>query len=204
MRRMPNSIVILAVFLGVWSVPVQSLDQASGLLLGGSLKAPIKLEVFSDFQCPACRELYLYTIKKVIQDYSGKDKVCVIYHEFPLQMHPYSRQASRYIEAVSQLGQQKLLAVFNVLFTDQAQWGKDGNLEASLSKVLSREEIQTLKKIMTDASIDATIEKEIQLGNAKEVTSTPTMIISYSGKQQKVSDPVNYITMKQFFDQILK
>jgi protein-disulfide isomerase len=201
---MLNSMVILAVFLGVWSVPVQSLDQASGLLLGGSLKAPIKLEVFSDFQCPACRELYLYTIKKVIQDYSGKDKVCVIYHEFPLQTHPYSRQASRYIEAASQLGQQKLLAVFNVLFTDQAQWGKDGNLEASLSKALSREEIQTLKKIMADASIDAIIEKEIQLGNAKEVTSTPTMIISYSGKQQKVSDPVNYVTMKQFFDQILK
>jgi protein-disulfide isomerase len=185
-------------------LPAQSFAQTTGKILGGSLKSPIKVEVFSDFQCPACRDLYLYTIKQVIQNYSSKDEVCVIYHEFPLQMHAYSREAARYAEAASRLGQQKLLAVFNVLYTDQAQWEQNGNLEASLSKVLSSEELQTLKKAKQDTSIDAVIDKEIQLGRKEDVRSTPTLIISYSGKQQKVADPVNYTTMKYFFDKILK
>jgi protein-disulfide isomerase len=205
MIRMLKSIMLFAVCLAAWSVPVQSIEPSTGLILGGSLKSPIKVEVFSDFQCPACRELYLYTIKQVLQDYGSKDKVCVIYHEFPLQIpaHMYARQAARYVEAAARLGQQKLLAVFTALFTDQAQWGQDGSLEASISKVLPPEDLQTLKKNAQDSSIDATIEKEIQLGNQKEIKSTPTLFISYSGKQQKVTEAINYLTMKQFFDKIL-
>jgi protein-disulfide isomerase len=206
MTRTLKSIMLLAVCLTAWSVPVQSIEPSTGLILGGSLKSPIKVEVFSDFQCPACRELYLYTIKQVLQDYSSKDKVCILYHEFPLQIpaHAYARQAARYAEAAARLGQQKLLAVFTALFTDQAQWGQDGNLEASIAKVLSPEDLQKLKTIMQDTSINATIESEIQLGNRKEIKSTPTMFISYSGnKQQKVTDPLNYLTIKQFFDKIL-
>jgi protein-disulfide isomerase len=204
MLRTLKSMMLLAVCFATWSAPVLSAEPANGQILGGSLKAPIKVEVFSDFQCPSCRELYLYTIKQVLQDYSSKNKVCVIYHEFPLQMHAHARQAARYSEAASRLGQQKLLAVFTALFTDQAQWGQDGNLEASISKVLSHEDIQMLKNFMSDPGIDSAIEKEILLGNAKEIKSTPTMIISYPGKQQKVTEPVNYLTMKQFFDKILK
>jgi protein-disulfide isomerase len=203
MLRTLNLMMLLAVCFTALSMPAESPDQTTGQLLGGSLKSPIKVEVFSDFQCPACRELYLYTIKEVLKDYSSKDKVCVIYHEFPLPMHAHAREAARYSEAASRLGQPQLLAVFNALYTDQAQWGQDGNLEASILKALSREELKTLKKTMQDTSIDATIEKEIQLGNKKEVKSTPTMIISYSGKQQTITDPLNYLTIKQFFDKIL-
>jgi protein-disulfide isomerase len=208
MLRKLNLMMLLIVCFMAWSIPAQSADQPSGQLLGGSLKSPIRLEVFSDFQCPACRELYLGTITRVLQDYSSKDKVCVIYHEFPLQMHAHSREAARYAEAASHLGQPKLLAVYNVLFTDQAQWGENGRLESSLSKVLSKEELQTVKKMMADTSIDAVIEKEIQLGNKKEIKSTPTMLISYTikqeTKQQAISPPVNFLMMKEFFDSILK
>jgi protein-disulfide isomerase len=203
MLRTLKSMMLIAVFFALGSISVSSAEPAKGQILGGSLKAPIKVEVYSDFQCPACRELFLYTIKQVLQDYSSKDKVCVIYHEFPLQSHAHSRLAARYAEAAARLGQQKLLAVFTALFTDQVQWGQDGNLEASIIKALSREEVLMLKNLIQDPGIESTIEKEVQLGNAKEIKSTPTMIISYSGKQQKVTDPVNYLTMKQFFDKIL-
>lgn len=67
--------------------------------LGGELDAPIRIEVFSDFECPACREFYLNTIRPVLKDYCSLDKVCVVYHEFPLQGHKYSRQAAQYSKA---------------------------------------------------------------------------------------------------------
>ena len=72
--------------------PGPTAEPASGQILGGSKNSPVKIEVFSDFECPACRELYLVTIRQVLQEYSSKDKVCVIYHEFPLSSHRYSRR----------------------------------------------------------------------------------------------------------------
>ena len=184
------------------SIPAFSFDQ--GQLLGGSKSSPVKIDVFSDFQCPACRDLYLGTIRQVLQDYSSRDKVCVIYHEFPLTMHQYSREAARYCEAASRLGPQSLLTVFDTLFADQTQWAQDGNLDAVIAKALPREEYQKLKRIIQDPSINQAIDKEIKLGEKKDVKSTPTMFFYYAGKEQKVVGAIEYTTMKQFLDSIIK
>ncbi len=204
LRKLPAISLVLACF-ALWSLPARPADDAPpGQLLGGSLNSPVRIEVFSDFQCPACRDLYLNTIRKVLQDYSSKDKVCVIYHEFPLPMHQYAREAARYSEAAGQLGQQKLLPVFDSLFNDQAQWAKDGSLELSVSKAVAGEDFQKIKKLTQDASITTNLEKEILLGTKRDIQSTPTMFISYPGKQQKVEGVVTYDILKQFIDSIVK
>jgi protein-disulfide isomerase len=195
---------LLMFFPVIWSAPVQSLDEASGQILGGSVNAPIRLEVFSDFQCSACREFYLGTIRQVLQEYCSKDKVCVIYHEYPLSIHQYAREAARYSEAASRLGQQKLLPVYDSLFTDQAQWSQNGSLEVTVAKALPRDDFLKLKKIMLDPSINSAIDREVELGMRREVRSTPTTFIYYIGKQQKVEGLVTYIVMKQFIDSIVK
>ncbi len=199
-----KSIMLLSLCLAGCSMPLGSMDQTTGKILGGSLNAPIRIEVFSDFQCPACRELYLTTIRQVLQQYCSRDKVCVIYHEYPLTIHQYSREAARYAEAASHLGRQKLLTVYESLFADQAQWSQDGSIETTVSKSLTSDELQKVKKIMQDSSINAAIDKGLQLGVIKEVRSTPTMFISYTGKQQKVEGLVTFMTMKQFIDSVLK
>ena len=203
MRYKLKSTALLVAFIAAWSTLGQTAEQTSGQIIGGSLKAPIRIEVFSDFQCPGCRELYLTTIRRVIQEYSSKDKVCVIYHEYPLPQHQYSHQAARYSQAASRLGLQKLLPVFDALFTDQAQWGQDGSLDASVSKVLPKEDFQKLKKILQDSSINAAIEKELKLAKLKDIKITPTMFVYYSGKQKKVEGLVTYPVMKNFLDQIV-
>ena len=179
-------------------------EETSGQMLGGSVNSPIRIEVFSDFQCPHCRVLYLGTIRPVLQEYSSKDKVCVIYHEFPLAGHQYSREAARYSEAAARLGQQKLLPVMDSLFTDQEQWSKDGSLEATVAKALPNEDFLKLKKIMQDSSVNAAIDREIQLGTQNNIQSTPTLLISYIGRQQRVEGAVTYEVLKQFIDSIVK
>ena len=183
---------------------VQSSDETSGQILGGSLNSPIRIEVFSDFQCPACRDLYLGTMRQILQDYSSKDKVCIIYHEYPLPAHKYSRDAARYSEAASRLGVKQLLAVMDSLFMDQAKWSQDGKIEPSIAKALSREDFQKLKQIMLDSSINLAIEREVTLATRVPIKSTPTMIIRYTGKQQKVEGLVTYIVLKKFIDDVIK
>jgi protein-disulfide isomerase len=185
-------------------MPVRSADEASGKVLGGSLNSPVKIEVFSDFQCPACRDLYLGTIRQALQEYSSKDKVCIIYHEFPLSIHQYSREAAQYCEAAARLGQQQQLAVMDALFTDQAQWSQDGSLESSVSKALSRDDFQKVKKTLQDPTINSEIEKEVDLGLKREVKSTPTLFVHYVGKEQRAEGVVTYPVLKQFIDQVVK
>jgi protein-disulfide isomerase len=199
-------LMLLLICSVLWSIPVQSSTGASGQILGGTKEAPVKIEVYSDFQCPSCRELYLGTIRQVIQEYSSKNKVCVIYHEFPLRSHQYSRQAARFTSAAAKLGTKKLLAVMDSLFTDQAYWSQDGNLEKTIAKALLPADLIKVKQIMQDSltSINSEIEEEITAGNLKKVSSTPTMFIYYDGKQKRVEGQVIYLTMKEFLDKIVK
>ena len=129
LRILKSTLLVIACFV-FSSISSRSAEPPSGQILGGSLNSPVRIEVFSDFQCPHCRDFYLGTIRPLLQEYSSKDKVCVIYHEFPLAGHPYAREAARYTEAAAQLGQQKLLPVYDSIFTNQAQWSEDGKLEA--------------------------------------------------------------------------
>jgi protein-disulfide isomerase len=187
------------------SIPAYSAEDG-GHMLGGSSKSPIKIEVFSDFECPYCREFYLNVIRLVLREYSSKGSVCIVYHEFPLPTHKYAREAARYAEAASRMNQQVLVKVHEALFKSQPDWIEDGKLEVAISKALPEQDILKLKTIMKDPSINAVIDKEMELGKKSGVTGTPTMLISYSGKQQWVKmdkGPLIYETMKGFIEKVL-
>ncbi len=174
-----------------------------GHILGGSIHSPVRIEVFSDFQCPACRDLYLGAIKQVLQDYSSKDKVCVIYHEFPLQQHPYSREASKYCVAAARLSLRSLRTAYDLFFSSQTEWA-GGNLEAVLSRAFPPQDLQKLKSMVRDPEIEKAIEKEIQLAMKMEIRSTPTMFIYHGGKEQKVETAVSYAVLRQYLNSIIK
>ena len=180
--------------------------QITGHVLSGSDDSPIRIEVFSDLQCPGCRELFLRVLKPVMEEY--QDKVSVVYYEFPLNAHKYARPAARYVSAASKLERQKLLSVYTAIFNDQAIWETDGRVEESVFKALSNEDFLKVRQILMDADslakINETIEKDLQLGMSKGVNSTPTMFISYGGKEEKVEGAPTYKVMKQFLNSIVK
>ena len=192
MTRKLLTAIFLLLCLAAYAPPVVSADGTAGLILGGSDKSPVKLEVFSDFECPACAHFFLNAITNVIEDFKGS--VCVIYYEFPLPMHKYGRPAALYATAAARLGdQQKLLTVFKTLFADQDKWAKDGRLEASVSKALSSEDLQKLKSIMEteSVSIEREVDKDIKVGTDKGINQTPTILLTHAGKQERVTIPSN-------------
>ena len=177
-----------------------------GQVLSGSEASRVRIEVFSDLQCPACRDLFLSTLQPLMEDY--KDEVSVVYYEFPLPMHNYARPAARYVAAAAKLGTQQVLSVYKAIYYDQTYWSRDGNLEDSVSKALFAEDFQKITQIMQDADslaeINQTIEKELQFGKRKGVNSTPTMFISHGGREQKVEGKLPYQALKLFLDPAMK
>ena len=185
---------------------IQEESQTLGHVLSGSADSSVKIEVFSDLQCSGCREFFLKTILPIMKDYN--DRVSVVYYEYPLSFHQYSRPAARYVEAAAKLGQQKALPVYEAIFNDQSYWAADGALEDSVSKALSNEDFQRVVQILRSANsvaeIDETIDRELHLGRLKGVNSTPTVFVSHGGREQKVEGVPNYSVMKQFLDSIVK
>jgi protein-disulfide isomerase len=168
----------------------------------GAKAAPITMEVFSDFQCPACRELYFQTVRPVIDNYVSAGKVYLIHRDMPLPMHQHSREAARYANAAARV--RKMEKVVVALFDKQANWAADGNIDGVVAATLTRAEMNQVRKLVRSGTLDAGIDKDAALGTQFRVTQTPTTIITHKGVTYPVVGVVSYSMLKTFLEQLLK
>jgi len=164
--------------------------------------APITMEVFSDFQCPACRDLFLQTLKPLIQNYVVTGKVYLIHRDMPLPMHKHARVAARYANAAARVG--KLEKVTEALYLSQDFWGSTGDVETILSRVLTPAEMTKVREALKDGKIEAGINKDVELAGRHQVRSTPTTIITHRGKTTPVVGVVSYSILRQYIEQLLR
>jgi len=168
----------------------------------GSKSAPIIMETFSDFQCPACKQLYMGTSRQLNDNYVATGKVFAIHRDFPLPGHAYSRVAARYGRAAAQLG--RLEQVEQVLFENQEKWEQTGDVDGTVASVLSPADMTKIRALIKNPAIDAAIEKDLALGRTYAVNQTPTTIIHYKGQTYPVVGIVSYDVLHQFLDQLLR
>ena len=167
----------------------------------GSKSAPIIMETFSDFQCPACKQLYMGTSRQLNDNYVATGKVFAIHRDFPLPGHAYSRVAARYGRAAAQLG--RLEQVEQVLFENQEKWEQTGDVDGTVASVLSPADMTKIRALIKNPAIDAAVEKDLALGRKYAVNQTPTTIIHYKGQTYPVVGIVSYDVLHQFLDQLL-
>jgi len=168
----------------------------------GSPSAPITMEVYTDYQCPACRNFYMNVLPQINTDFIAPGKVLFIHRDFPLQMHQFSRLAARYANAAGQIG--KYDVVVQQLFATQPDWEQNGNIEASLAKVLSPAELEKIRTIVkTDTHLDDTVTKDVAMGNQDSLQQTPTIVIVAKGKREVIGGAPPYSILKQYLNQKL-
>jgi protein-disulfide isomerase len=136
----------------------------------GSPSAPVKIIVFSDYQCPYCARVEP-AITQVMDTY--KDKVVVYFRDYPLPFHENAQKAAEAAECAGEQG--KYWEMHDKLFENQAA------LDAA-----------SLKKYATDLGLDATVfntcldtgamaaevGKDLSDGQAAGVEGTPTAFIN--------------------------
>ena len=167
----------------------------------GSKNAPITLEVFSDFQCPACKQLYKTTNQLLLDNYVNTNKVYLIHRDVPLPMHAYSKIAARYVRAAAQLGKGEQAE--KALFDSQEKWEQSGDVDGTLAGALSAAEMTKIRAVAKGTSLDAVIEKDVALGKGYNVNQTPTSVIHYKGQTYPVVGVVSYDVLHSFLDQLL-
>lgn len=167
----------------------------------GPVTAAVRIDLFSDFQCPACKALHEQTIKRVKEEFAAKGKLRLVHHDFPLPQHKFARQAATLAAAADRLG--KYDEVADALFRQQESWTLSGNVDAVVDGVLTPEERKKLREIAKDPAILAGIERDIQLGERMKVSSTPTMIVTHDGKPNPVVGVVSYPVFSKFLNTIV-
>src|SRR5215467_1741612 len=146
----------------------------------GSKNAPITMEVFSDFQCPACKQLYKTTNQQLMDNYVNASKVYLVHRDFPLPMHAYSRIAARYVRAAAQLGKSEQAE--QALFQNQEKWEQSGDVDGTLAAVFSAAEMNKIRAQAKGTAFDAVIDRDVALGKGYNVNQTPTSIIKHKGQ----------------------
>jgi protein-disulfide isomerase len=179
-------------------VPPQDVDPHKAF---GSKNAPIIMEVFSDFQCPACKTLFLTTNRQLMDNYVTSGKVYLIHRDFPLAMHAYSRVAARYARAAAQIG--KLEPTEKVLFENQEKWEQSGDVDGTVATVLSTAEMTKVRALVKGGTLDAAIDKDFALGQMYRVNQTPTTVFHCKGQTYPYSGVMTYDILKTFLEQLL-
>ncbi|MFQ5817481.1 MAG: thioredoxin domain-containing protein [Terriglobia bacterium] len=167
----------------------------------GDPDAPIVLEVFSDFQCPACRQYYLGTIQPLLSEYVSAGSVCLIYRDLPLRNHAYARPAALHAAAAARIGQ--WLRVTQTLYGFQDEWAKDGNVEAVVMRGLPEKARSQLRRVLKDPKLGTVIDRDIARARRLGVRSTPTSLLTANGQTQRITGVVPYAILKRYLDHLL-
>ncbi len=196
-------IVLALLVMGQSSVGSPGIYTGENYLMGKS-DSPVKIDLFSDFQCPSCREFFLDTVSPLLDEYSAGNKVAVIFHDFPLTIHASSRIAARYSLASKCLGRERYIKVIKYLYTCQAEWSYDGNVERVIARILSPDELAKVKDKLKDPAIEQTVDREVTLGNKRKVESTPTFFVTMRGKEERVVGGLSLPVLNAFIAPNLK
>jgi protein-disulfide isomerase len=168
----------------------------------GSKNAPIVMEVFSDFQCPACKTLFMTTNRQVMDNYVSTGKVYLIHRDFPLPMHAHSQVAAQYARAAAQIG--KFEPVDQTLFDNQEKWEQTGDVDGTVAAVLSPAEMTKVRSIVKSGATNALIQKDIAQGKFYNVNQTPTTVFHAKGQTFPYSGVMSYDILRNFLDQLAK
>ena len=167
----------------------------------GVPNAPILIEVFSDYQCPACKVLYERTLRPLVEDYVRSGKVYLIHRDFPLAMHAYARQAAYYACAAERIGKYEQVA--GALFAKQTAWSTDGKVDEAACSVLTPAEASKVRALVKDAAIASEVQRDTELGVKANLQQTPTMIVTYRLRQYPLTGSVSYDLLRRFLDELL-
>jgi protein-disulfide isomerase len=141
----------------------------------GPENAPVTLEEFGDFECPACGGLDP-GMRKISKDYG--DRVRWVFREFPLQMHKYSFIAARAAEAAGAQG--KFWEMHDMLYDHQDDW-KDAPEPRDLFNNYAAQlglDVERFKADLNRQDLADRIKQDYDRGVSLNVRGTPTIFVN--------------------------
>lgn len=144
----------------------------------GTPGAPVMIALFTDYQCPYCREEAKTLRTNLIAAYPKEVRLYL--KDYPLvQMHPWAKPAAIAGRCVFQQSPAVYWQYHDWVFEQQPQITLE-NLNAKVMAFAQGKEIDglQLKRCMDTRATEAEVDKSIKEGQGLQVDSTPTLFIN--------------------------
>ncbi|HLW99982.1 MAG TPA: thioredoxin domain-containing protein [Candidatus Acidoferrales bacterium] len=169
----------------------------------GMKSAPIEVEIFSDFQCPVCRQFYFGVTKQLIDEYVTSGKVYLVHHDFPLPIHAHSQEAAKWADAAAAIG--RFQEVEDALYSKQDSWAASGRVDEAVAAALSATEMKRVRALVDSSEVGAAIQHDEELGKERNVNGTPSIFVTHKGQMMPLpAQGTTYTLLKQYLDYLLR
>lgn len=136
----------------------------------GPANAPVTIVEWSDFQCPFCSRV-VPTMKQVEERY--KDKVRVVFRQYPLPMHPQAQKAAEASLCANEQG--KFWELHDAMFADQQSLAVDQLKAKAVGLGL---DATKFNECLDSNKHAKTVKDDMRDGSLVGVSGTPAMFIN--------------------------
>lgn len=148
----------------------------------GDPNAPVRIEEFSDFQCPFCKRFHDQTLTQIVEDYVRTGKVYFVYRHLPVvdSNDPAQESHAAAAAAICAGRQNRFWDYHDILFANQTGENigdfTDRRLEAMAEKVGLDMDAFTACSGSQDAA--AAVAADALLASQNGLSSTPSFLIN--------------------------
>jgi protein-disulfide isomerase len=150
-------------------------SEDSKLHVRGPRNAPLTLEIYGDFQCPACGTASR-VVDELQKEYQGKMRV--IFHEYPLEMHRHAKEAAMAAEAAGLQG--KFWEMHDALYQYQDVWSKISDVSfffESYARMIGLD-LEQFNEDRKSMKVEDMVIEDGTDGMARGVQNTPTLFLN--------------------------
>ena len=146
----------------------------------GRLDAPVRMEVFSDFQCPFCGRFSEETLPSLLENQIAGGEAVFIFYDFPLTaIHPQATAAANAARCAGEEGAAAYWAMHDRLFATIDEWANDGAADVfrAYAAEIGLEELGFGACLEENRYAEA-IAADQSLGESRGVSSTPSFFLN--------------------------
>jgi protein-disulfide isomerase len=160
----------------------QGLVRAAHAVTMGPDNAPVRILVFSDFTCPACRHYSTNVEPNLKNEFVSTGKVQLKYYDFPLGgagEHRWGFLAARAARCVGE--QNKFWEFHDALFRNQATWAYSSKSPASSFEGYVTEvggDVNAFKSCLNSDKFADVVTANHALGQSLYVSGTPALFMN--------------------------
>jgi protein-disulfide isomerase len=143
----------------------------------GSASAPVTIVEFADFECPYCARAFNEIETLVTTTY--KDKVRLVWKDFPLPMHDWAQQAAIAAECARQQNPAAFWDFARSFYRDQSEINAQ-NLRDHIDQYATASKLDTkaLNACVLSDPAEQRVDQDKKDGDAIHVNSTPTFLVN--------------------------
>ncbi|MEE9156508.1 MAG: thioredoxin domain-containing protein [Gemmatimonadota bacterium] len=145
----------------------------------GAAEAPVEMTVYSDFECPACRNFALAVTPALVAEFIGTGFLRLRYVYFPLTtIHPNAAAAAKAAQCAGEAG--RFWAYHDYLFVRQPEWRGEtvpSSLWVVYAENLGLEKGEFARCFESKAALEAVEANWLEAVSAG-ATGTPTVVLN--------------------------